>query len=127
MTQITANLMEKNIVTNCFMAAVLALDGLTKKHFGHYAILKLFTSDHQVQVVPLDDIFYGSNYSKFNGKDIMTNCFMATVLALDGLTKEHFGHYAVLKLFPSDHQVEIVPLEDIFYDSNYSKFNGKTL
>ena len=25
------------------MAAVLALDGLTKKHFGHYAILKLFS------------------------------------------------------------------------------------
>ena len=44
----------------------------------------------------------------------MTNCFMAAVLALDGLTKKHFGHYAILKLFPSDHQVQIVPLEDIF-------------
>ena len=37
MTQITANLMEKTFHGNS-----LALDGLTKKHFGHYALLKIF-------------------------------------------------------------------------------------
>ena len=26
------------------------LDGLTKKHFGHYALLKIFSSDHQESV-----------------------------------------------------------------------------
>ena len=33
------------------------------------------------------------------------NCSRVTVLALDGLTEKHFGHYTLLKLFPSDHQV----------------------
>ena len=48
MTQITANLMEKTLrLLNCFMVAVLALDGLTKKHFGRYTLLKNFPSDHQ--------------------------------------------------------------------------------
>ena len=41
-----------------------------------------------------------SNYSKFNGKNIAANCFMVTVLASDGLTKKHFGHYALLKTSP---------------------------
>ena len=46
-----------------------------------------------------------SNYSKFIGEeDIATNCSKVTVLALDGLTKKRFGHYALLKFFPSDHQ-----------------------
>ena len=40
-----------------------------------------------------------SNYSNFNGENIATNCFLVTVLGLDGLTKEHFGHYALLKIF----------------------------
>ena len=40
-----------------------------------------------------------SNYSKFNGENIATNCFMVTVLALDGLTKKHFGQYVLLKIF----------------------------
>ena len=47
-----------------------------------------------------------SNYSKFNGENITTNCFIATVFPLDGLTKKHFGHYALLKIFSSDHQVQ---------------------
>ena len=40
-----------------------------------------------------------SNYGKFNGKNIATNCSMVTVLALDGLTKKCFSHYALLKIF----------------------------
>ena len=32
-----------------------------------------------------------SNYSKFVGQNIATNCLMVAVLALDGLTKKHFG------------------------------------
>ena len=39
------------------------------------------------------------NYSKFNGENIETNSSVVTVLALDGLTKKHFGHYAFLKIF----------------------------
>ena len=44
-----------------------------------------------------------SNYRKFNRENTATNCFMVTVPGLDGLTK-NFGHYALLKFFPSDHQ-----------------------
>ena len=40
-----------------------------------------------------------SNYSKFNGENIATNCSRITALALDRLTKKHFGHYAHLKIF----------------------------
>ena len=40
-----------------------------------------------------------SHNSKFNGENSATNCFMIIVLALDGLTKKHFGHYALLKNF----------------------------
>ena len=40
-----------------------------------------------------------SNYSKFNGENVATNCSRVTVLALDCLTKKHFGHCALLKLF----------------------------
>ena len=47
MTQITANLMGEKIATNCSRATALALDGLTKKYFGYYALLKIFPSDHQ--------------------------------------------------------------------------------
>ena len=43
MTQITANFMEKNIATNFSVVTVLASGGLTQKHFGHYAILKIFS------------------------------------------------------------------------------------
>ena len=44
--------------------------------------------------------------SIFNGENIATNCSRVTVLALDGLTQKHFGHYALLKInFPPDHQV----------------------
>ena len=41
MTQITANLMEKTLQLTVSRVTVLALDGLTKKHFGHYAFLKI--------------------------------------------------------------------------------------
>ena len=41
-----------------------------------------------------------SNYSKFNGENIATNCSRVIVLALDGLTKTHVGHYALFKIFP---------------------------
>ena len=47
-----------------------------------------------------------SNNSKFNGENIATSSSRVTVFALDGLTKKHFGHYALLKIFPSDHQVD---------------------
>ena len=47
MTQITANLMEKTQKTSCSRVTVLALDGITKKHFGHYALLKIFPSDDE--------------------------------------------------------------------------------
>ena len=46
-----------------------------------------------------------SNCSKFNGENIATNCSMVKVPALAGLTKKRFGHYAILKFPPSDHQV----------------------
>ena len=48
MTQIKAHLMEQNIATNCSQVTVSVLAGWTKKSFGHYAMLKLFLSDHQV-------------------------------------------------------------------------------
>ena len=47
----------------------------------------------------------GSSYSKFNGENTVTNCSRVTVFALDGLTKKHFGHYALLKIISSDHKV----------------------
>ena len=43
MTEIKAHLMEKNIATNCSQVTVPVLAGWTKKPFGHYAILKLFS------------------------------------------------------------------------------------
>ena len=43
MTQITANLMEETLQLNCSRVTVLASDGLTEKHFGHYALLKIFS------------------------------------------------------------------------------------
>ena len=33
----------ENIATNCFMVTILDLDCFTKKHFGHYALLKIFS------------------------------------------------------------------------------------
>ena len=44
MTQIKAHLMEKNTATNCYHVTVPVLAGWTKKPFGHYAILKLFSA-----------------------------------------------------------------------------------
>ena len=43
MTQIKAPLMEKNIASNCSQVTVPVLAGWTKKYFGHYSILKLFS------------------------------------------------------------------------------------
>ena len=43
MTQIKAHLMEKNIATNCSLLTVPVLAGWTKKPFGHYAVLELFS------------------------------------------------------------------------------------
>ena len=42
------------IVTCCSVVEVLALVGLTKKRFGHYAILKILSlrSPNQIQAVP---------------------------------------------------------------------------
>ena len=40
--------MEENIASNFSVVTVLTSGGLTKKHFGHYAILKFFPLDHQV-------------------------------------------------------------------------------
>ena len=77
-----------------------------------------------------------SNYSKFNGENMATNCSRVTVLALDGLTKKNtLATTLSWKLFPSDHQdnfncTHIIPFEnglfitsmtlcssDIFHDS----------
>ena len=63
-----------------------------------------------------------SNYSKFNGENIATNCSRVTVLALDGLTNKHFGHYILLEFFPSDHQVRLA--FDISKLVNISRFNS---
>ena len=42
-----------NIATNCSRVKVFALDGLTKKHFGHYATLKnLFSQINKLCVEP---------------------------------------------------------------------------
>ena len=60
------------------------------------------------------------NDSKFNGENIATNCSTVIVLALDGLTKKHFGHYALLKIFPSDHQVA---LKDLYIRSEFLERN----
>ena len=48
MTQIKAHLME-NVPQLTVEVTVPVLAGWTKKRFGHYAILKLFPSDHQVR------------------------------------------------------------------------------
>ena len=40
-----------------------------------------------------------SNYSLFSGENSATSCYVVTVLALAGLTKELVGHYAFLKIF----------------------------
>ena len=45
-----------------------------------------------------------SNYSKFNGEDIATNCPRVTVLTLDGLTKNALTTMLSWTFFPSDHQ-----------------------
>ena len=42
MTQIKADLMKKNIATNCLQVTVPVLAGWAKKPIGHYAILNLF-------------------------------------------------------------------------------------
>ena len=42
---------------------------------------------------------YAMTQITFNGENIATNWSKVTVLALDGLTKKHFGHYALLKIF----------------------------
>ena len=41
-----------------------------------------------------------SNYSKSNGGNISANCFMVTVLALDGLTKKTLWSLCFLEIFP---------------------------
>ena len=33
----------ENIATNCSQVTIPALGGLTKKYFGHYALLKIFS------------------------------------------------------------------------------------
>ena len=43
MTQIYSKLNEENIATNCSRVAALALDGLTKKPFDHYAVSQIFS------------------------------------------------------------------------------------
>ena len=43
MTQVKVHLMEKNTATNYSQVTVPVLAGWTKKLFGHYAILKLFS------------------------------------------------------------------------------------
>ena len=75
-----------------------------------HKIHEIFLINYFVFVITLvlkDNTQFGndSNYSKFNGENIATNCSVITVHALDGLTKKHFDHYALLKIFPSNRQV----------------------
>ena len=51
-----------------------------------------------------------SNYSKFNGENITTNCSMVTVLASDSLTRNTLATTLSWKFFPSDHQAMFVIL-----------------
>ena len=53
-----------------------------------------FSLTNSIQSTGID-----SNYSKFNGENIATYCSVVTILALDALTKKHFGHYVLLKIF----------------------------
>ena len=48
MTQITANLMGENVVTNCSRVTVLAVDSLTRNTLATTLLWKFFPSDHQV-------------------------------------------------------------------------------
>ena len=45
-----------------------------------------------------------SNYSKFNGENIATNCSRVTVLALDSLTRNTLATTLSWKFFSSNHQ-----------------------
>ena len=102
----------ENTATNCSTEIALASVGLTKKHFGHHAVLKILPPDHQdYSLKSLAGVFahstqFGndSNYRYSNGENTATNCSMEIALASVGLTKKHFGHHAVLKIFPPDHQ-----------------------
>ena len=61
-----------------------------------------------------------SNYSKCNGENIATNCSIVTFLALDGLTKKHFGHYAPLKMFfPQVTKIEIFKQHEFEKHNSY--------
>ena len=48
-----------------------------------------------------------SNYSKFNGENIATNCSVVTVIALDSLTRNTLATTLSWKFFSSDHQLII--------------------
>ena len=61
MTQILANLIE-NKLTYCSVVTVLALVVLTKKHFGHYAILKKGMSGQSIiSIISTDLGPFGAN------------------------------------------------------------------
>ena len=44
----------------------------------------------------------------------MTYCSVVAALALVGLTKKRFGHYAIFKLFPSDQQDGVLDMQKCF-------------
>ena len=49
--------MEKNAASSCSVLTIIAYVDLTKKRVGHYAVLKFFSSYHQVSLV---SIYIGS-------------------------------------------------------------------
>ena len=44
----------------------------------------------------------------------MTYCSVVAALALVGLTKKRFGHYALFKLFPSGQQDGVLDMQKCF-------------
>ena len=64
-----------------------------------YLPVQLFRFHYNSSLTNSTQFRNDSNYTTFNGENIATNCFMITVLVLDGLTKKDFGHYALLKIF----------------------------
>ena len=60
--------------------------------------------------------------SKFKVENIATNCSMVAVIALAGLTKKRFGHYAILKMF-----CQKIHIFYLFFEQDLSLFQTSTV
>ena len=69
------------------------------RHKIHEIFLTNFFFRYNSSLTNSTQLSNDSTYSKFNGENIATNCSVVTALALDGLTKKQFGHYALFKIF----------------------------